>query len=506
MTTRGKVMACRCAPQNGSLQRMLASAGTSKYYYGILFFALAIELATIWVPTYNAFTDFPLHLVRAYILAYYDSSPLYRQLFEKSVLPNPNMAIDYLATPLVPALGLIAAGKVFLSILVILFNLGCHFFGRAIHGASSWISLGCAMLVFHGAFQYGFVNYSFSIALMLLCLAVWYSQRNAWKISSLLCLSALLTALFVSHLAGFGCACFVLGFFWASEFLEHRRLQKRMFLEAATLLPAALIWISLPRGHKVKLDLDTIAAATPFQKLAGAFTLFRSGSTVIDALVLLMLLCVVALAVRYREGHAKAVLRAGLFLYFMFLIMPHKFLVAGGGAADVRLVIPSLLLCLMALRFPDSRRARLLGLAILVLLGVRLVYQFEISRRASLVTENVVRLVDRVPSGARFWMVCENQRIFRQNLHAGDYGLARSGAISSNYIALSFQQPIWFRHPYQKAPELPGQLTDDLVRPTFQHFHYAVVCGFLETRSKVFSPYASEVQASGPCSLWQGKT
>ncbi len=498
-------MSCRCAPQNAMLPRMLVSAGTSKYYNGALLLALVLELLVVWFPSYNTMTDYPVHIVRAHILAYYDSSPLYRQLFEKSLLPNPNMAIDYLATPLVPALGLVAAGKVFLSLLVILFNLGCHFFGRAIHGASSWTSFGCSLLVFHGAYQYGFVNYAFSVALLLLCLALWYSQRGAWKLSSLLCLSALLTALFVSHLAGFGFALLVLGLFWIGEIFERRRLSRRIFLEAAAFLPAALIWISLPHGHGVKVNFGVIKASTPFEKLAAGFTLFRSGSTAIDALVLLMLLGVAWFAIRYREGHAKAVLRAGLFLYFMFLIMPRKFLVDSGGA-DVRLAIPSLLLCLMALRFPDWRRVRLFGLAILVLLGVRLVYQFEMFRRASLVTENVVQLVDRVPSGARFWMVCENQRIFRQNLHAGDYGLARSGAISSNFIALSFQQPIWFRHPYQKAPELPGQLTDDLVRPTFQYFHYAVVCGFLETRSKVLSPYASEVLASGPCSLWQGKT
>jgi hypothetical protein len=484
---------------------MLVSAGTSKYYNGALLLALALELLVVWLPSYNAMTDYPVHIVRAHILAYYDSSPLYRELFEKSVLPNPNMAVDYLATPLVPALGLVAAGKVFLSLLVILFNLGCHFFGRAIHGASSWTSLGCALLVFHGAYQYGFVNYTFSVALLLLCLALWYRQRDAWKISSLLCLSALLTALFISHLAGFGFAVLVMGLFWIGEIFERRRLPRRTFLEAAAFLPAALIWISLPHGHGVKLNFGVIGASTPFEKVAAGFTLFRSGSTALDALVLLMLFGVALLAIRYREGHAKAILRAGLFLYFMFLIMPRKFLVDSGGA-DVRLAIPSLLLCLMALRFPDSRRARLFGLAILVVLGVRLVYQFEMFRRASLVTENVVQLVDRVPSGERFWMVCENQRILRQNLHAGDYGLARSGAISSNYIALSFQQPIWFRHPYPKAPELPGQLTDDLVRATFQHFHYAVVCGFLDNRSKVLSPYASEVLASGPCALWQGKT
>jgi hypothetical protein len=145
---------------------MLVSARASKYYYGALLLALAIELLAVWFPSYNAMTDYPVHIVRAHILAYYHSSPLYQQLFEKSLLPNPNMAIDYLATPLVPALGLVAAGKVFLSLLVILFNLGCHFFGRAIHGTSSWTSLGCALLVFHGAYQYGFVNYSFSVALL----------------------------------------------------------------------------------------------------------------------------------------------------------------------------------------------------------------------------------------------------------------------------------------------------------------------------------------------------
>ena len=144
-----------------------------------------------------------------------------------------------------------------------------------------------------------------------------------------------------------------------------------------------------------------------------------------------------------------------------------------------------------------------LGTVLLVALGVKLIYQLEMFRRASKVTEDIVQLVDRMPSGTAFWMVCENRRILRQNLHAGDYGLARSGAISSNYYARPLAQPIWFRQPPPAAVEMPDQLTNKLVGATMAHFPFAIVCGFADSSSQSFSPYATAIATAGPCSLWQ---
>ena len=475
-----------------------------KYYTAVLVLILTVELLAVWLPAYSALTDFPVHVVRTQVLADYDSSPLYQRLFIKSVLPNPNMAIDYLATPLVRYLGPVAAGKVFLSLVVVLFVGGCHLLGRAIHGASSWVSLGCALLAFHGSYQDGFANYSFSLGLLLVGLALWYRWRAAWTASRLLCLSALLTALFVAHLVGFGVALVVMGAFWLRETFEHRLLSKRTVLEAAAFLPAFGIWLSLPRSHGVAIRWGLIEWSTPLEKLAGSFTLFRSGSTVIDAVTCVVLALLAFLVVRRRCDYVRSFLGVGLLLYGISLVMPRRFLIDSSGA-DQRLMIPALLFCLLALRFPESRLGRHLGIAIFVLLGCRLLYQYEMSRRASRVTQNVVELVDRIPSGERFWMVLERQRIFRRNCSAGAYGLIRSGAITTGYIALPFQQPIWFRHPPTDPQQMPAELTVSLAGSTLRGFRYTVVCGFGGTRNQALAPFASEVAASGPCSLWRTK-
>lgn len=475
-----------------------------KHYILAIIGVMVVELVVIWIPAYNALTDFPVHIVRAFILAHYASSALYQQLFAKSVLPNPNMAIDYLATPLVPLLGLIAGGKVFLSALIILFNLGCHFLGRAVQGTCTWMSIVCAMLAFYGAYQYGFVNYCFSVALLLVFLAFWYKHRNSWTPAAMIVEAMLITMLFIAHLAGFGIAGIVLFYFWAAEIIKARRLTRKVASEISTFIPAALIWVSLPRGRGLSLERHVIVFSTPIAKLAGAFTLFRSGSNILDLFTcfLLALLCVVA--IRYRESHTKPVLHVGLLLCFLYLLLPRVFLIPNTDAADVRLVVPGLLLVLLALKLPSTRLVRMIGVSALLLLSVRLIYQFELFRRASLITQDVVRLVDRIPSGVSFWMACDQgQRVLRQNLHSGAYGLASSGAIESNFIALRATEPIWFRRPEPSTAELLPQLTRDLVRQNLPPFQYAVICGFARDWSTAFGPYAMNISTAGPCSLWR---
>jgi hypothetical protein len=131
------------------------------------------------------------------------------------------------------------------------------------------------------------------------------------------------------------------------------------------------------------------------------------------------------------------------------------------------------------------------------------VYQYELFTRASLVTADIVKIVDRVPPGQRFSMVSENQRVFRQSLHAGAYGLARSGAIAGDFIALPSLQPIWFRTPAAAEAQMPASLTDDVARSALKTVGYAVVCGFLKDREGVFGAYASEEAIAGGCSLWR---
>ena len=477
------------------------SAGQYRLVFAVVF---AAQLLAVWLPPYNALTDYPIHIVRAYILASYNASPYFHRLFEEAMIPNPNMAIDYLATPLVPLLGMIVAGKVFLSLLVVVFDAGCHFLGRAIQGSLVWSSPICALLVFHGAYQYGFVNYCFSIGWMMLCLAFWLRRRDAWSFSSLLVFAILVTVLFVSHLAGFGAALIVVGVSWLWEIAEKRKLSKRTPLEAAVFIPSAAIWLSLPRTHSVTLHPGLIELTTPAEKAAAAFTLFRSGNMMIDVPLLLLVLAVMLLALRYRSVHEKTALRGGLALCVLFLIIPKRFLVSASGD-DVRLIIPGLLLCLLSLRLPATKLANVVGLFLAALLCVRLGYQVEIFRRASRVTESVVQLVDRIPSGVEFWMFCEERRMLRQSRHAGDYGLARSGAIASNYIGEPHAQPVWFRQPLRGAPEYSSQLTDDLVRRGMNRRSFAILCGFEGSRERFLGRYAAQVSAAGPCSLWQAR-
>ena len=68
----------------------MGSISGFRIYYIALLLVLVICLIPIWIVDYPGMTDYPNHLVRDYILAHYDESPLWQQRYslDLTLLPN----------------------------------------------------------------------------------------------------------------------------------------------------------------------------------------------------------------------------------------------------------------------------------------------------------------------------------------------------------------------------------------------------------------------------------
>lgn len=91
----------------------------------------------ILVVLYPPLADYPNHLARAYVLYNYNTNPAFRA-YERVFLPTPNIASDAALLLLQKVLPAETAGRLFLISIVLLFVLGCHLLGRAIHGRPTW--------------------------------------------------------------------------------------------------------------------------------------------------------------------------------------------------------------------------------------------------------------------------------------------------------------------------------------------------------------------------------
>ena len=125
-------------PQLASSLAGPAKTGISPYAAVLAAVVVLLQLA-LWAPAYNTLVDYPFHLARAWSLHNYDRTPALQAVFERSFAPIPNLAIDLIVPPLLNFMSPVVAGKVFLSLIVVLFALGCHNLAVAFYGRPTWV-------------------------------------------------------------------------------------------------------------------------------------------------------------------------------------------------------------------------------------------------------------------------------------------------------------------------------------------------------------------------------
>ncbi len=160
-------------------------------WYGLILLLLAILLVVpIWAVEYPPLVDYPNHLARGYILYHYDDVPSFREYYDIDYVSTPSLAMDLFMLALQPICDIRIAGKLFLTLTMLLWMLGWHLLGRAIHGRPTWLALGAGLFAYHSMFFYGFTNFAFGLGVFLIAFAAWFHGARIGRgggISSLPC-------------------------------------------------------------------------------------------------------------------------------------------------------------------------------------------------------------------------------------------------------------------------------------------------------------------------------
>lgn len=172
-------------------------------YYLLFAAAVALMIFPIWTVSVLPWSDFGDHMARVFILHHYDEVPIFRQYYEIERLPLPNLAIDLIVTPALGFLNPYLAAKLFVTLSVIVFAISVHLFGRVVHGAPTWLAIAAAFFFYNSLLLYGFVNYTWSVALFLMSAAAWleFGRKHSALWGLLATIAA--SATYVAHLSGF---------------------------------------------------------------------------------------------------------------------------------------------------------------------------------------------------------------------------------------------------------------------------------------------------------------
>ncbi len=421
-----------------------------KYYYAVFALVLGALIVPLWLVEVPPLVDLPNHLARVFVLANYADTPFFQENFQIVYEPIPNLAIDLIVAPLTKIFDVRTANHLFLTLMVVLFALGCHLIGGQKSRSRSFSAIPAAFLIYSGTFFYGYVNYVFGIALFLVTFGLWLRWRGKLSFKYLLPLVGLAFAVFLSHLSAFVFFGIAVIFANVYDFFIDPAARRRWTLIAADstlfLLPAISFLAFMSSGGNV----GVVRWNSLSGKAIALFGAFRSYDLWLD------LLCAATLAAVLfwlkRRGQMtcdRRILSLALLFLLIFLLAPNIFFT---GDADVRIVLPAFALLILSCRFNNlSGKSIALFTVLICLFSVR---QGVISYRWIQISEKMTaetNLLDVIAPQSKIYPIFvgdgddPDEKTARPMVHAVHYATLKNSSFAPSLFAFRGQQPLIFR-------------------------------------------------------------
>lgn len=170
--------------------------------------ALVAVLVPLFLVPVPPLTDYANHLARMDIIARLPHDPALARFYAIDWALIPNLAIDILVPPLAKLIGIFAAGRLFIALIVITTVSGTWALHNALyhrtHGLGGANALVSMALIYNSIFLLGFTNFLLGIGLALWGAALWLHLPQGRTGLRLLVSTAIVCLLFVCHLFAVG--------------------------------------------------------------------------------------------------------------------------------------------------------------------------------------------------------------------------------------------------------------------------------------------------------------
>ena len=354
-----------------------------------------------------------------------------------------NLGADILVQALHPVLGLEASVRCVVILTQLLGALGLMLVSREIHGRVTPFAVAAIPLLYGYPFNYGFINYTLSMALALLAYAAWLRlRRHGREGAAALWLGVTGAAIWVSHTYGWA----FLGLLTGSTMLAEVIAARTHPVRAVVRILAACWPLLLPVVPMVVWRAESSGAAMsgwslPF-KFTWLFSPFRSVWKPLDVGALAVvagLLYWVRLSRTAAFDHRAGI--AALLCVAFFFILPSW--VFGSAFADMRLLPYGLAVGLVAISTTKvgARELRIAGVVALAFFGVRM----AVTSAGYIVQDRMVQAalpaLGNMPKGARVAFFVIKPCSVRWALPALDHIPGAALARRSAFVNDQWQQP-----------------------------------------------------------------
>jgi hypothetical protein len=341
---------------------------------------MVLAVIPIWMVQFPPLQDYPIHLLRANIIAHYhDAATHYADAFVISLAPIPYILTDYLISGLGSLIPVTLAGKITLTIYIVLLPISSFYLIRSVNPEKSILGFSSFLLIHNRHFEKGNVSYFFSFPLFLFALGYWWRHRTLPTVREKLVFSLLALSVYLCHLYTFLFLVFAITILTALEF---RNLWKVL----ETLLPLVpsviLLLISVAnevpqiKTGSVGLSRDPVIFEYPGLKdklldvsnkslqmtYLTNFSPRRERRVYFAAIMLFALLGIAGL----RDPRNRVFQSLFLAFCFLYLLLPQ--VMAPGYDIAPRALIFLLLLAPLCITMPTAPVLRLSSLGALILL------------------------------------------------------------------------------------------------------------------------------------------
>ncbi|WP_017666295.1 hypothetical protein [Porphyrobacter sp. AAP82] len=409
-----------------------------------------IAIAPLLVVGIAPLTDLYGHLGRHAVQTELAQRPGLQPYFSYQWQLIGNLGGDILVQLFHPLLGVEGAVRATVLLTQGLGALGLLLVSRAVHGRITPFALAAIPLIYGFPFNYGFINYTLSMALALLAYAAWlHIRRSGHRMSeglAALWLGAAGAAIWVAHTYGWAFLGLLAGSTMLAEAINARTHPARAALRILAacwplLLPIVpmVIWRATSSGAAI----GGWAWQYKFVWLLSALRTYWRDFDMASLAVLAMLLgwAVASRSVRFERGVGIA----ALLCFVFFLALPFR--VFGSAFADMRLLPYALALALVAIgagKLAQGKHAKVWLLACgiaLAFFGVRMATTTVAFARQDRQVQAALPALGKMPKGARvaFFSVkpCRTRWALAPLDHLSGAAMARRDA----FVNDQWQQP-----------------------------------------------------------------
>ncbi len=430
-----------------------------------LFFTLAVlYVLPVWTVHYLPTTDGPAHVYNAWVLrqhANVEQYPLFHQYYEINWRPYPNWTGHAILALLMFVVPPLIAEKLLASLYVLLFLGGAWYLAGSVRPQERWPAFLAFPFAYNLLFQFGFYNFSLSLAVYLFVLGFWWRHRERPDLRFAIGINLLLWLCWFSHPLSFCLALLSIAILWLATI--RKATWRRHLLHVAILVPQILLPLWYFRDQAGTTQPQTLSWHDLRWYLLPPQALFSFSTAQLDLArgvmwgFLLLILLTLGRDTLRREGRFRPALKeADAFLLLAIGALVLYFFapagMAGGSMILERLSLYPFLLLIPWFALRLGPRGRTVAVAALALVAVvNLGYLIRWYRVLGEEVRQFVTGLEPVQPNTRALSL-----IFRRNLssqrsdvfgHAIGYVALEKGLIDwDNYEAKTSFFPIRFRN------------------------------------------------------------